>query len=248
MGKGEYDRIGEVKVLRIASEFGGEIHEIFPVILADEQKKDGNILIDCGYPGFLPLLEDASEGAGVPLGSLSAIIVTHHDFDHAGALAELRGKYPHIRVMASEEEAPYIRGERRSPRLTQLEERYDSLSREERTEALSLGAIIAAVRPAPVDETLRGGDRFPWCGGAEIVATPGHLPGHISVYLPRHKTLIAGDALVVSEGRLRAANLYYAADAAEARRSARKLSKLDVMRVVCYHGGVVEGPIRALLR
>ena len=239
------DRIGEVKVLEISFEFEGENLEIYPVMLVDEGEK---ILIDCGYPGFLPLLEEASERAGVPFDSLTAVIVTHHDYDHIGALAEIRDKYPHIRAMSSEEEAPYIRGEKKSLRLIQAEEVYDSSSEEEKGEAKAFEALLATVRPASIDETLKGGDVFTWCGGTEIIATPGHLPGHISIYLPKHKTLITGDALVATEGRLHIANPHYAIDIAEARRSAKKLAKLDVERVVCYHGGVVEGRIKDRLR
>ena len=150
--------------------------------------------------------------------------------------------------MSSEEEAPYIRGAKKSLRLIQAEEVYDSLSEEEKVEAKEFEALLAAVRPASVDETLKDGDIFPWCGGTEIIATPGHLPGHISIYLPGHKTLITGDALVAAEGRLHIANPHYAIDIVEARRSAEKLAKLDVERVICYHGGVLEGKIKGRLR
>ncbi len=240
--------IGEVKILKISFEFEGERHEIYPVVLDDGCAGGQKILIDCGYPGFLPLLEEASEKRGVSFGSLAAVIVTHHDYDHVGALAEIRDKYPHIRVMASEEEAPYISGEKKSLRLVQAEEIYDSLGEEEKADAKAFEALLASVRPAPVDEILKDGDTFPWCGGAEVIATPGHLPGHISIYLPKHKTLITGDALVAMEGRLHIANPHYAIDIDEARRSARKLAKLDVERTICYHGGVVEGRVKGRLR
>lgn len=240
--------IGEIKVLKISFEFEGERLEIYPVVLDDGCASGERILVDCGYPGFLPLLEEAAAKRGFSFGSLTAVIVTHHDYDHVGALAEIRDKYPHIRAMASEGEAPYVGGEKKSLRLIQAEEMYDSLSEEEKEDARAFEALLASVRPAPVDETVKDGDTFPWCGGAEIVATPGHLPGHISIYMRAHKTLITGDALVAAEGRLHIANPHYAIDIAEARRSARKLAKLDVERVICCHGGVVEGRIKGRLR
>ena len=42
---------------------------------------------------------------------------------------------------------------------------------------------------------MKDKDIFDWCGGLEVIETPGHMPGHISLYLKDSKTLICGDAL-----------------------------------------------------
>ncbi len=43
---------------------------------------------------------------------------------------------------------------------------------------------------------------FSWCGKVEIISTPEHTDGHISLYLYEFKTLIAGDASFVQDGEL----------------------------------------------
>ncbi|MDR1515647.1 MAG: MBL fold metallo-hydrolase [Synergistaceae bacterium] len=216
----------------------GKEDAIFPVILAAESERGENVLVDCGYPGFLPKLEEASARAGFSLSALTAVLITHHDYDHYGALSELVAKYPRVRVIASELDAPYIENRKKSPRLAQAEVLCERLPKSLRAEAHAFQERLVAVKPVRVDETVRGGEVFPWCGGTEIIATPGHMPGHISLYVKEHGTVITGDALVTRNGLLRIANPNYATDAKEAKASARKLLKLNAKRFICYHGGV----------
>jgi glyoxylase-like metal-dependent hydrolase (beta-lactamase superfamily II) len=222
------DKNNEILILTVGCGgcWGRTIH---PVIIADGLER---VLIDCGYPGQRADIESAAESSGVPLGELTAVIITHHDHDHYGSLHDIREKYPNILVMASELDAPHIDGTKSSLRLEHAGE--TGMDIEE------LRNMLAAVRPAPVDVLLRGGDVLPLCGGTEIIATPGHMPGHISVYIRRHRTLITGDALIAADGRLRIANPRYAIDAALARASADRLTEYDIDTFVCYHGGVVN--------
>src|SRR4029453_14202083 len=47
-----------------------------------------------------------------------------------------------------------------------------------------------------VEHVVKGGERLPDCGGINVLHTPGHTAGHISLHLPRIKTMIAGAAIV----------------------------------------------------
>ncbi|MDR3331511.1 MAG: MBL fold metallo-hydrolase [Synergistaceae bacterium] len=209
---------------------------IYPAIISGRGE---NVLVDCGCPGFLPRMEEAALFVGVSLGEVTDILITHHDYDHYGALRELREKYPNVRVMASEMDAPYIEGLKKSMRLVQADAIFGSLPPEERDAALKFQRSLESIRPVKVDVRLKDGDTLPACG-ARIIATPGHMPGHISVLVEECETLITGDALVAINGRLRVANPHYAMDAHEAYATAKMLESLDVKRFVCYHGGVVD--------
>jgi glyoxylase-like metal-dependent hydrolase (beta-lactamase superfamily II) len=226
-----------LKVLFIDDD--GEESAIFPVVLADDSERGEKILVDCGYPGFLPKLEDAADAAGFRLAGITSVLITHHDYDHCGGLFELTEKYPRVRVMASELDAPYIEKREKNLRLAHAEEACESLPEHLRPETKLFQDSLAALKPVKVDIALRGGDLFPWCGGTEIIATPGHMPGHISLYVRRRRTVVTGDALVAVNGKLRMANPNYAMDIKEAKASARKLSGLDADRFICYHGGIV---------
>ena len=111
-----------------------------------------------------------------------------------------------------------------------------------------LRAVVARFRPTPVDQPLQDGTRLELAGGVRVLFTPGHTPGHISLYLDRSRTLITGDALTADEGQLLGPNRQATPDMAEAARSVRKLADLDVQAIVCYHGGVVSEDANGQLR
>jgi glyoxylase-like metal-dependent hydrolase (beta-lactamase superfamily II) len=149
--------------------------------------------------------------------------------------------------MASAIDAPHIEGKEKSLRLVQAESIYDSLPEEQREGARHFAAYLESIEPTKVDILLNDGDWFDICGGFKIIATPGHMPGHISIYLPESKTLISGDALVVQKGELEIANPQYSLDIEGTRASALNLSKLDIERVICYHGGLFDGDVHSAL-
>ncbi|MBY8914000.1 MBL fold metallo-hydrolase [Bacillus sp. YC2] len=232
--------------LEIEFEYNQELHSITPVLLQDEHD---TILIDCGYPGFINHLQEASARKGISLHSLTKVIATHHDIDHIGSLAALHRSHPDISVTAHEREAPYIDGSKKSLRLEQAESTFCSLQEEEKPYAKQFIRSLQSVEAAPVHRTVTDGELLPWCGGIRIVATPGHTPGHISLYLPAEKTMVAGDAVVIEDGKLNLANPRYTLHMNDAVRSVRRLLDYDIRQLICYHGGLFKGDAKkALLR
>jgi glyoxylase-like metal-dependent hydrolase (beta-lactamase superfamily II) len=98
---------------------------------------------------------------------------------------------------------------------------------------------------AKVDRTIAYDQELPLFGGITVIHTPGHTPGHISLYLKQNKTLIAGDALELQDGRL--VEPGNCVDAVQAKQSIRRLLPNDIQTVVCYHGGVLEIGVRQKL-
>lgn len=233
--------MNKLYVLEINFESNGAIESIYPVILSDEHEM---ILIDCGYPNFLQLIEECASKNTIDLEQLTKLIITHHDFDHMGSAADFKSKYPNIKILASSKDAKYINGKEKSLRLQQAESIYNDLPDDQKEAALSFQKLLESVDNVDVDITLNDGDIFDWCGGMEIVETPGHMPGHISIYLKESKTLIAGDALVILNGKLAVANPQYTLDISEAIKSINKLLNYDIQKIICYHGGVYQEDIK----
>lgn len=113
-------------------------------------------------------------------------------------------------------------------------------------------ALLAAPPRVLVDGTLEDGQVLPVHGGVQVVYTPGHTPGHISLYVPDERLLIAADMLRVEDGQLLGPNAANTPDMAQAEESLAKLAVLDIEYVLCYHGGLwgpgVGGRLQELVR
>ena len=203
-------------------------------LILDEQH--GPTLVDTGVPGQLDALEAALAELQLKVTDLQRIILTHQDLDHIGSLAEVV-RVSGAEVLAHADDAPYIEGRLpllKLPSPEQREAMFANLPPQVRE------AFSQPLAPVKVNRTLEDGERLELGGGVQVIFTPGHTPGHISLYLQRSRVLISGDALASSEGRLLGPPERATPDMAEAHASVVKLAKLDVGTVLTYHGGVVE--------
>ena len=75
--------------------------------------------------------------------------------------------------------------------------------------------------------------------GLRVIATPGHTPGHISVYDPVGSLLILGDAMNNID-KLTGPNPQYTADMAQAHQSVKKLAQLKFERALFGHGEPID--------
>ena len=203
--------------------------------------ENGNTLVDAGLPGQAEVIGAALADAGIGVEDLGRIVFTHQDLDHIGSGAALV-RQSGARVLACSDDAPYIDGNLRPLKLSpeMLEKRPQ------------MRELLERLEPVRVDELVEDGTRLDLAGGTTVVFTPGHTPGHVSLYLERPKVLVAGDALTSEEGYLNGPNQSMTLDMPTALQSIRKLAELELDTIVCYHGGVVNedatGQIQRVLR
>jgi glyoxylase-like metal-dependent hydrolase (beta-lactamase superfamily II) len=198
--------------------------------------------VDAGYPGQLPLFREEMEKAGVSLGSLTQVIITHQDIDHIGSLPTILNECPQkVEVLANEVEKPYIQGDIRLIKITEeaIAQAVNALP-DHVSDEWRAGFKRALENPpsAKVDQTITGEEELPYCRGIIVINTPGHTPGHISLYHKQSRTLIAGDAMMVVDGKLLIADPQYCVDASLAMESLREFIAYDIETVICYHGGL----------
>ncbi|MFF2093424.1 MBL fold metallo-hydrolase [Paenibacillus sp. NPDC058174] len=212
-----------------------------PTLIYDENSA---ILVDAGMPGQSQLIVDAMDKAGITPSQLKAIIVTHQDLDHTGGVLEIiHAADKPVPVYAHELDQPYIEG--KLPLVKSNPERMAKLLSHLPEEELDKALEIFRNQPKiPVDQLLEDGQVLPDFGGIQVVFTPGHTPGHISLYLQQSKTLIAADAMVSSEGRLHGPAEQNTPDMGTAIRSLSKFLALDIENVICYHGGLSQDNVR----
>ncbi len=105
---------------------------------------------------------------------------------------------------------------------------------------------VGAADLADVDADLRALDDGDEVFGLQIVGSPGHTPGHLAVFDPDTKVLVAGDALN-TDGGLSGANPGFSEDMDAAAESVRKLAALAPETILVGHGPpVTDGAAEAL--
>ena len=198
-----------------------------PYLIVDS---NGLALIDAGLPGSDKKILKYITGLGYASSDLKWIIITHSDIDHFGGLSILKKKSG-ASVYASTIEAEAMSKGSSSRQIIPR-----NFFRK-----LLMGVASRFMKPMPIyaDEILSEGQILPLLGGLRVLETPGHTPGHISLFSPSTGILFTGDSIVSrNRGLVRSikANTW---DETKADESARKQSALGADIVCPGHGPVV---------
>ncbi len=194
---------------------------------------DGLTLVDTGLARSGPKKVLAEIAAiGRQPADLKRILITHTDADHTGGAAELK-RLTGARIYARGVEADAMRA--------------GTTSRKPANAAMRaiFGALGALVMPTPAviaDETLVDGQILTILGGLEVLATPGHTPGHTSFYSAGKRLLIAGDSFRATGGKLSFDPAPVHWNYTIGLTSCRKQATLGAALVCCGHGPALRNP------
>lgn len=159
-----------------------------PVDDADAVRVDGEtgalVLLDAGTPGDAATIREGIEAAGFAVADVSRVLLTHYDYDHVGALAELDDL--DATVYAHEPDASFLDG-------TGTPDPWPHKALLQRLTGLFLS------RPALSVERVRDGDTV---GSFAAYHTPGHGPGHLAWISEPLETAFLGDLVREDDGRL----------------------------------------------
>ncbi len=207
---------------------------VFPVNCYLVREDDGFTLIDAALPGSAPAIRAAARKHGLPI---RRIVLTHAHMDHVGSLDALHEGLPEAEVLISERDSRMLAGDLR-------------LDPGESPAKLRGSWKTCTTRPTAF---LKHGDRI---GSLQVLAAPGHTPGHMAFFDPRDGTLIAGDAFqtragVAVSGTMRPLFPFPAMATWSkpiALDSAIALRALQPKRLAIGHGEVLETPLPAIDR
>lgn len=236
-----------VEVLKIFNSLGAR-NNVYPTVIYD---KKNIILVDTGYPGHYQIIKEQLDNINLSINDVSKIILTHQDWDHMGSLSSIienKAEEQQIEVLAHEDDKAYIEGSKTLLKFTAdfLKKLRKLISEYSMSKQQELNHILDNFY-VKVDKALKDGDVIDVCGGIEIIHVPGHTPGNICLYLKKHKILLAGDALNITNGQLYGPDSLYTHDMEQAVNSLKKLTKYQIKTVVCYHGGIYDNNVNKRL-
>ena len=200
---------------------------------------DGVVMVDANVAGLgVTIIETLSRQLNIPSASfpLRQVLLTHAHADHYGSASELVS-LTDATLLGPAEEADIFAGRR--PRGE------PQLSDWERPLFEQVMPLVDDPPPIVLDRELRPGDPLDWEIGAELIASPGHTSGHLAVWIPAHRTLIAGDA-IATRGDERPIVGVFNVDPDAARLTAKSLlDELQPLRLCVAHGESVIGNVRS---
>ncbi len=189
---------------------------------------DGFTLVDTTLGRAADALVMAAREAG---GEIRRIALTHGHGDHVGSLDALREQLgAHVEVLMGELDARILAGEH--------------------VVDGKLRGSWPKITTAP-DTRLKGGERI---GSLEVIACPGHSPGHVAFLDTREHTLLAGDTFTTywrAEVPNRILQRFPLAtmgtqDRSQVVASASALRALEPEILACGHGPVISSPGEAM--
>ena len=187
----------------------------------------GLVLVDAGMDSDAADVHVGLRALNSRVEDIRAILLTHWHNDHAAGAQAIHAVTGAPAYYHRGDE-PYFTGKAGATGLRRwLSDRVPELG-----VCGTLKGLLGESTPRAVAAArlVQDGDRL--LGDFEVIATPGHTPGHVSYFYRPERALFAGDALAVIQGRIRFMARPVTLDLDTARRSLERCLALQP-QIVC---------------
>jgi glyoxylase-like metal-dependent hydrolase (beta-lactamase superfamily II) len=238
----QHTAIGPSKVFEVAPDVACLELPLVNVCFVGERRAGdrGWVLVDTGMPTSGHAIVREAERRFGSASRPSAIVLTHGHIDHVGSVRDLAERWD-VPVYAHRLEAPYLTGRSSYPPVDPT------------VGGGAMARVVSRFFPrSPIDlggrlHLLNEDGSLPGMEGWRWIHTPGHTPGHVSLFRDEDRVLIAGDAFVTMRQESLIAVLtrrqevwrppaYFTPDWESARSSVQELARLDPSIAATGHG------------
>lgn len=202
-------------------------------------------LVDAGFYGYADAIRQRAEQLYGSANPPQAIVLTHGHADHVGSLRSLLKQWGNVPVYAHPLERPYLTGV----------SSYPPPDPAIGGGGMSLMSWIFPIGPEDFSDVLQeipASGHLPELPDWRVIHTPGHAPGHISLFRHKDRTLLAGDAFVTTNQNsltsvinqteeVHGPPAYFTCDWEAAEDSVKKLAMLNPHQVGTGHGVSMRG-------
>jgi len=193
------------------------------------------VLFDAGVAAMGPhYLKDLETYLG-RADALEYLLLTHSHYDHCGSAPFLKERIPGLRIGTNAHAAKVLQKPNAVALIRALNDNFVEVFKD------SIGTEKIPFNPVEVDLILKDGDELD-CGGGwtvHVIETPGHTNDCLSYYIPKIKTLIAGEAAgVFHNGEVQPE---FSSSYSDYMTSLERLAALDVEILALAHKHILTG-------
>ncbi|GEN33173.1 MBL fold metallo-hydrolase [Aneurinibacillus danicus] len=198
------------------------------------------------------LLDRFLKENGLAWHNIDQVFLTHQHVDHSGLTAEVVTRSD-AKVIAHPDAVPYVTMDEAF--MQHHDDFFRTLYEENGVPRTLLGYVerfkeMMAIysEPAPVHQTMTGGEKLEGCEEWRTVFTPGHTQNHLALYREQDGLMLSGDFLIkeissnafveppMRSGQKRPRPLLVYRDAMQ------RIAEIPVRRMLSAHGEEIENP------
>jgi len=181
-------------------------------------------LLDGGFIGGFNRIKRFLQSHDLDFKNIESLVISHGHLDHTFNISRLQ-EYSNCKIYAPLRDRELVEGHHQYKGLNKVGGFLEGL-----------GSTLTNHQIPRVDHWFHNGERINIFGGLEVIALPGHTPGHCGFLHKERKLLVANDLFSSHFGRPKPPPRIFNDDHDQALASIIKASSLPIEHLLLNHG------------